>query len=533
MVKLFGWLIQRDNEKVDRPAAIVDREMDDGAALAYNGVTGSFYSQHSTFDVAKFDEIEIITKYRNLAANPEIDHAVDDIVNEAFSYDEKNTPISINLDFIDNKVLPLKTKKQVKEEFDNILKLMSFRSNCYQIFKKWYIDGRLYYEVIIDKDNPKDGIQELRYIDPRKIKKIREIIVNNEKTYTGYTQKNYRTYFIYNPAGVVNTNATGIKISPDSIAYCDSGVLDATNSIVLSYLHQALRPFQQYTIMKDAMVIYYQTRAPERRVFNFEVGGLPKNMAEQAMNDQIQKLRRQPSYNPRTGEVDDEKRYPTMQQDFWFAMRDGKGTRVDVLAGGANLAEIKEVVDSYKNELFESLNLPKSRYQDGVNFNIGRPSEITRDELKFSKFISRLRKNFAKIFDELLGRQLILKNILTEEEWNGVKEDIYYDWLEDSFFTEFKWSEVLAQRMNTFRDIESYVGNWVSRDYVYKKVLQFDDDEIKKIKEQIEKEKKENPPENFGFDGMNNELPPEGEDTQDSLPNDVSNEEEPPEKEMK
>lgn len=498
-MKLFGFYLGREQPKTpENELSFAPSENLDGAMEVSSNQVNFFTAGLSTDNITPVDEIQLITKYRELALQPEVDKAVDDIVNEAFSYDEDAYPVKINLDKLDNKVMSESTKEKVRAEFEYILGLMNFKEDCYELFKKWYVDGRLYYEIIIDKEKTPDGILGLKYIDPRKIRKVKEVQRKQDQSNSTYVQgiitnQKYKYYYLYNPSGIATNTTTGLRISPDQIAYSHSGLLDKTNRTILSHLQKSIKPFNQYRMMKDAMVTYYHTRAPERRIFNVEIGNLPKMKAEQYMKEIQGKFRRKQGYDSETGDIRDDRRYMSVGDDLWFPQRDGKGTDVNVLSGGANLQEINDVVDMYKNELFESLNVPASRYKEGANFSLGRASEISRDELKFSKFISRLRKRFAIIFDEILSVQLALKGIISIDDFEELKKEIYYDFLQDSFFTELKWSEIWSNRMSNFRDAQDSIGTYFSKEWAVANFLHLKEDEWAEMKKQMKKEAKEEP----------------------------------------
>lgn len=505
-MKLFGFEIkrsaseQRENENLH---SIVLPEEDGVNEISSTASGYMAYGLNTEQNIR--NENELITKYRNIANQTEVDKAIQDIINEAFSYDENSFPVEINLNEIDKKVLPEKTKKKIKEEFDYILNLMNFGSDSYEIFRRWYVDGRIYYEKGINKDKPKEGIKKLKYIDPRKIKKIREIDKTKNRNIPEFVYGNlnlsrkYTEYYIYNPEGLDTNNFTGVPIAPDTITYVTSGILDEKNNLILSHLHKAIKPFNNLRMLEDSLIIYRLARAPERKIFNVEIGTLPKSKAEEYMVQLKEKFKRKTMYDPVTGELQDNKYFMTMMEDYWFAKREGVGTTVDTLSGGQNLGEIEDVL-YFKKKLYESLNVPVSRLEtEQAQFNIGRSSEITRDELKFGKFISRLRKRFSFLFSDILKDHLILKGIVTQEEWDDFENLIFYDYREDTFFSELKWSEIYKERLATLRDSEEYVGRYFSKGWIQRTVLQMSDDEIKDMQNEIDKEKKENP-EEFGDD---------------------------------
>lgn len=525
MVQFFGFKISRqdDEERKEQIQTFSDPVINDGAAEI---ASGGFYNHGIAFDNAPTEnEVQLITRYRELSLQPEIIKAIDDIINEVFSYDEDAIPVEINLDNI--KGLSDKLKDQIREEFDQILRMLSFRSGAYDIFRNWYVDGRLYYHKVIDLKNPAKGIQEIRYIDPRKIRKVREKIRKNAKgtpkSITGIDiNPKYAEYYIFNPNGINAQNNVGLKIAPDAITYINSGIRDKSNKLILSHLHQAIKPYNMLKMVEDSLVIYRLARAPERRVFNIEVGQLPRHKAEEYLKDIMTKNRRKMIYDVNTGEIKDDKRYMTMLEDFWFPKRDGKGTTVDTLPGGQGLSQLDDI-DYLKRKLYEALYVPVSRLDSTTQFNIGRSSEITRDELKFSKFVHRLRKRFSTLFDDILKTQLVLKNIVTPEEWDQLVEDINYDFLEDNFFAELKMSEIWNQRFGNLNLVDQFVGQFVSRDWVRDQILHLTEEEWEEMQKQMDKEAAEDakkqadmaPPPGQDQDG--------GQDEQDQADDDPEN----------
>ena len=455
-------------------------------------VDSSSFSQYGTnFDYQiPEDESVLITKYRDLAEQPEIDKAVNAIINECFSYDDDAMPVSIRLDDVK---LSEPIKKKIREEFETILYMLNFKYDSYDVFKRWYVDGRLYYQKVYDENNIKKGIVQLKYIDPRKIRKVkRKLDTKNSNLDKNLTNQEYEEFYIYNPDGINNKDPRGYRISKDSITYIHSGLFTKENKTILSHLHKAIRFYNVLRSIEDSVVIYRLVRSAEKRVFNIEVGDLPTQAAEQQMKKVIDKFRKKLSFNPQTGEVIEQKRFMTMIEDFWFAKRDGKGTTVDVLTSGQNLGEMDDV-DYFKKKLYESLNVPISRLDSTTGFSLGRASEISREELAFSKFISRLRKRFSGLFDDLLRSQLIAKKILTDKEWRDINRDVVYDFLEDNFFTEMKWSEIYQNRFNMMRDANDLVGEHFSKVWAQKNILKMSDEEIIEEKKKIEKEREESP----------------------------------------
>lgn len=490
-IELFGFTIgKKDEETKPNVVSFAPPPNDDGTlAVAEGGVYGTTVDVNNT---AK-NEAQLITRYREMAAQPECERAVDDIVNEAIVGTEYDAPVSIVLDNVEE--MDDQIKDRIREEFDEILNMLNFHNRAYDIFRNWYVDGRLYYHLMIDTKQPRAGIQEIRYIDPRKIKKVRVEKRDNQNNVTKEIfNKKYSEYFVYSAKGVTAGNQ-GIKIAPDSIAYCHSGIMDQNNKMILSYLHKAVKPLNQLRMLEDATVIYRLARAPERRIFYIDVGNLPKAKAEQYLRDMMVKHKNKLVYDANTGEVRDDRKFLTMLEDYWLPRREGgKGTEISTLPGGQNLGEIEDV-QYFQRKLYQSLNVPMSRLEADNSFNLGRASEITRDELKFSKFIARLRYRFSELFHILLERQLLLKGIITKQEWNDVKGQIYYDFLEDNHFSELKNAEIMRERLNTLRDIDEYVGKYYSAEWVRKNVLMQTEDEIEEINGQIDQEEPDEPPE--------------------------------------
>jgi len=493
-MNFFGYSIIRqkkeDEGKQESVQTFVEDANQDGS---FDLSTNGFVSYGINSDAAPKDEILLISKYREIAAQPEIEKAIDDIINEAFSYDEDVVPVELNMENCTN--ISEAVQKQIRGEFDNILKMLNFKNDCYEIFRRWYVDGRLYYHKVIDTKDPKKGIKELRNIDPRKIKKVRDEVKRKSKKFVSGTEvnKKYYEFYIYNPNGIQTTHPEGLKIAPDSITYVHSGILDITNTVVLSHLQESIKPFNQLRMMEDSVVIYRLARASEKRVFNVEIPPmLPKQKAEQFMQETMNRMTKKIQYDVTTGEVQDRRRFMSMLDDLWFAKRDGKGTTVDVLAEGGNLGQMDDV-QYFKKKLYEALKVPVSRLESSQNFNLGRASEITRDELRFGKFISRLRKRFSYLFENILGDQLVIKGVLTLKEWEEMKQELSFDFLEDNFFTEFKWSEIWNQRITTFEAVSPLIGKFVSRNWVRKNILQISEEEWDELLDEMTKENEENP----------------------------------------
>jgi len=524
-LELFGFRIGRKEEeqklKDENLKSFVPPNLDDGAVeIAAGGAYGTYVDLEGS---AK-SEAELVTRYREMSLQPECDSAIDDVVNEAIVYNEKEPAISIVLD-------DLKTgagiKKKIHEEFDNILRMLNFTTNSYDTFRKWYIDGRLYYHLVIDESNPRAGIQELRYIDPRKIRKIKQPVKKkDEKTNTILT-KGYLEYYIFHPRGINRSNQ-GLKISKDSVCYCHSGLLDQRMLLVLGHLHKAIKPLNQLRMLEDASVIYRLARAPERRIFYIDVGNLPKIKAEQYLRDMMVKHKNKLVYDASTGEVRDDRKFMTMLEDFWLPRREGgKGTEITSLPGGQNLGEMEDI-EYFKRKLYKALNVPVSRMEAENNFNLGRASEITRDELKFTKFIARLRNKFTTLFDQLLETQLILTGVTTRAEFREMREHIHYDFLEDNHFSELKNAEIMGDRLRLLGEVDSFVGRYFSQEYVKKYILHMNEDDIKREADLIKKESDEAPDDEEGEEEQPQQQPqPEPEQPQESFQaaNTISDEE--------
>ncbi len=427
-----------------------------------------------------------------MSNHPELDMAIDEIVNEAITHDLTGRVVDINLD---NLKQPESIKKKITEEFTNIQRLLNFNNLADDLFKRWYIDGRIYFQIVVNENNPKLGIKELRYIDPRKIRKVREIQKDRDPRTGAMIIKSIAEYFVYNDKGTTTQTYTsgttqGLRIAPESIVNINSGLMDAKNTFVISYLHKAIKALNQLRMIEDAVVIYRISRAPERRVFYIDVGNLPKGKAEQYLRDIMVKYRNKLVYDANTGELRDERKHMSMLEDFWLPRREGgKGTEITTLPAGQNLGQIEDVV-YFQKKLLQSLNVPYSRLepQSGGFAALGRSTEITRDELKFAKFISRLRNKFSQLFDEALGVQLTLKGICSQDEWNEFKESIYYDYKKDNNFTELRDAELLRERILTLTQIDPYIGKYYSQTWVKKNILKMTDEEVEEMDKEMEED---------------------------------------------
>lgn len=481
---LFGYTIQKKAKEAPKQSFVVPQDDDGATAINASG----FFGTYMDIDTVAKSENDLISRYRDVSMYPDADSAIEDIVNEAVASQDDEVVVKIDLEKVE---LSKSVKSLIDEEFNNILKLLDFNSKSHDIFKRWYIDGRVYYHKIVNSANPRQGIQELRYIDPRKIKKARKINKKKDaKTGVEFID-NIEEFFIFNEKGLIATvpstatQSQGLKISPDSIAYCTSGLLDLDKNMVLSHLHKAIKVVNQLRMVEDSLVIYRMTRAPERRIFYIDVGNLPKAKAEQYVKSIMNQYRNKVTYDAATGEIRDEKKTMSMLEDFWMPRREGgKGTEITTLDGGQNLGEINDI-NYFQNKLYQSLNVPLSRMKPETGINFGRQAEITRDELKFSKFISRLRKKFTELFDDLLKTQLVLKGVMSAEDWDKIKEDIYYEFTQDSYTSEAKSSEILRNRLDLLNTITPHVGTYFSREFVYDKILHMTEDEVQDMQNDI------------------------------------------------
>lgn len=497
---IFGFKIKRkkDEEVKKNSESFAPPPNDDGSILvSSSGIQGTMFLD---MDGSVRSEAELVTKYRQMALDPIIDLAVQDIVNEAIVDDSDEDVVTLVLDDIKTTD---SIKKKIQAEFEEILKLLEFDKLSYEIFRRWYIDGRLYYHVIIDEEKKgRNGIFELRYIDPRHIKKVKEIEKRKDPR-TGVTLERVKDeYYLYNKQGFIKRagsvtaeEATGVRISKDSIVYCTSGYQAAADTqngdLILSYLHKAIKPMNQLKSMEDSIIIYRISRAPERRIFYVDVGNLPKPKAEQYLKDIMNRFKNKVVYDATTGEIRDDRKFMTMLEDFWLPRRDGsRGTEISTLPGGQNLGEIEDVM-YFQNLLYRSLNVPITRLQPESTFTLGRATEVSRDEVKFSKFVTRLRAKFAILFTRLLERQLLLKKIVDPSEWSDWERSLKYDFAVDNYFEELKELEISRDRINMLRDMDEYIGKYFSHEYIRKYVLKQTEEDIEEIDKQIEDETKE------------------------------------------
>lgn len=486
--RLFGKPILKANTEVSKPSekTFALPENQDGALVVQSG---GHFGVYVDLDGTHQDDISLINRYREMAQTAEIDTAITHILDEAIVSEDSGKTVSINLDNIKK---PEALKKKITEEFDNVLRLLNFNANGHDIFRRWYIDGRLFYHIIVDENNPKKGISEVRYIDPRRIKKVRQIQKKRDSVSGLDIIQGSKEYYIYNERGIIGAYSNlGSKIEPDTIVYTTSGLVDPKKNQVLSHLHKAIKPLNNLRMVEDATVIYRLSRAPERRVFYIDVGSMPTQKAEAYLKAQQSKFRNKIVYDASTGEIKDEKKFMSMTEDFWLPRREGgKGTEISTIPGGQTLGQIDDV-EYMQDKLYKALNIPFSRIKnESSGFSLGRTTEITRDEIAFSKFIQRLRKRFSNLFLELLQKQLVLKGLIKEDEWDDIVEYMWFDFIKDVNFEELKDAELLRERVATLTQIDPYVGRYFSMEWVRKNVLQQTDEEIEEIQKQIDEEKK-------------------------------------------
>ena len=468
MAELFGFSFRKREEKAKNAPSPVAPTNEDGAT---SFIAGGYHGTYVDLDGNFKTEYDMVVKYRMMAMHPEVDSAIEDIIQEAIVTDQNDSPVQIDLANLD---VSESVKKMIRDEFDYIKNLIGFDTKAHEMFRRWYIDGRLYYHKVIDLKRPQDGILELRYVDPQKIKKVRQInkIPKTADQFQSLDYGKVDEYFIYNPKGLRNTSAnSGIKIAKDAITYVTSGILDTNKNIVLSYLHKAIKVLNQLMMIEDSLVIYRISRAPERRIFYIDVGNLPKVKAEQYLREVMSRYRNKLVYDANTGEIRDDRKYMSMLEDFWLPRREGgRGTEITTLPGGQNLGELTDI-QYFQTKLYKALNVPAGRLESGQAFNIGRSSEIMRDELKFTKFVGKLRKKFSEMFQDILKTQLILKGVITPEDWDDMKEHIQYDYLYDNHFTELKNIEMLNEKLNVITAMEPFMGRYFSTEFVRTNIL--------------------------------------------------------------
>ena len=491
MVQLLGFQITRQTDDKEKPAeakqAFTVPSPDDGTTTIS---AGGYFGQYLDMEVTAKNDVDLIKRYREVAQHPECDMAIEDIINEVIVSDDRDQSVTISLDKL---AVSESIKGKIRNEFDEVMSLLNFDEKGHDIFKRFYVDGRIYFHKVIDPNSPRKGLTELRYIDPRKIKKVREVTKKRDNKGKGIEViEKTAEWFVYNEKGISSANSNaGVKISADSISYITSGVIDQTKNMVMGHLHKAIKPVNQLRMIEDAVVIYRIVRAPERRIFYVDVGNLPKVKAESYLRDVMARYRNKLVYDASTGEIRDDRKHMSMLEDFWLPRREGaKGTEVSTLPGGQNLGEITDV-QYFQKKLYKALNVPVSRMESEQGFNLGKAAEITRDELKFTKFIQRLRKRFTQVFGDILKTQLVLKGIITIEDWQKINSHIQYDYLKDGYFAELKEAEIMRERLSLAQEVSPYVGKYYSVDYIRKKVLRQSDEDIIEIDNQIADEIKQ------------------------------------------
>ena len=489
MSQLFGYSLDRKKKGSEKGPSFVHKDNDDAAApIAAGGYFGQYVDLGDSAN--KSSEIDLVGRYREMSLHPEADAAINDIVNEAIAGDLDDHPVDIELS---NLKVSNTVKTRIREEFENVLSLLDFDRKAYDIFRRWYIDGRIFYHKMINPERPQDGITELRYIDPRKIKKVIEFDKSRDKVSPADPQVNTLIpksveYYIYSPKGLRGYENHGIKVAPDAICFCHSGQLDMQRNYVLSHLHKAIKALNQLRMIEDSLVIYRLSRAPERRIFYIDVGNLPKQKAEQYLREVMSRYRNKLVYNADTGEIRDDKKFMSMLEDFWLPRREGgRGTEITTLPGGQNLGELEDV-KYFQKELYRALNVPESRLESDSSFNVGRSAEITRDEVKFQKFVVRLRKKFSDLFLDLLKTQLVLKGVFSLDEWDEMKEHIQFDFIADNYFSELKEQEIMNARMALLQQMDPFVGRYFSVEYMRRQILRQPEAEYNEIDKQMEKE---------------------------------------------
>ena len=492
-LKIFGFEITRTKDKKAIKSIVPPRD-DDGAGYVASTTYGSHYGHYINMegDDSK-DNVQLILKYRGSAMHPEADAAIEDIVNEAITSMDMKPSLTLNLDRVP---VSATIKRQMLEEFDNIYNMLNFKELGHDIFRRWYVDGRLYHHLVVDETNLSAGIQEIRYIDAAKIRKVKQVKKKKDPATGAPLIEKVDEFYIYQEKPGSQTNA--IKLTNDSVSYCTSGLLDEHRKRVVSFLHKALKPITQLRMMEDSLVIYRLARAPERRMFYIDVGNLPRGKAEQYMKDIMAKYRNKLVYDAKTGEIRDDRKHMSMLEDFWLPRREGgRGTEISTLPGGENLGQIEDII-YFQKRLYRSLNVPLNRLEQEQQFSLGRATEISRDELKFQKFIDRLRNRFATFFYEILKKQLLMKNIITEEDWLSWKNEVHIDFTRDNHFSELKEAELLREKIQTLDQIQNYVGEYFSKQWVQKNILLFDDDEIKRMDSEMAAAQQQEPEDDQG-----------------------------------
>ena len=509
MAKLFGFKIEKDDEQSKGVVSPVPQTNEDSSDYY---VSSGFYGQYVDIDGVFKSEFELIKRYREMALHPEVDSAIEDIINEAIVSDQNDSPVQIDLE---NLPASAKLKELIREEFKKVKEVIGFDKKCHEILRNWYIDGRIYYHKVIDVEKPEEGLKEVRYIDPLKIKLVRKLKTDptlrgaikqiNANNPADVETPEIEEYYQYDPSATQSKNALGaigntpfatkqrpVRIAPDAITFCHSGLVDRNKQTILSYLHKSIKALNQLRMIEDSLVIYRLSRAPERRIFYIDVGNLPKIKAEQYLKEVMNRYRNKLVYDASTGEIRDDRKHMSMLEDFWLPRREGgRGTEITTLPGGQNLGELSDI-EYFQKKLYRSLGVPESRIAgSGEGFNLGRSSEILRDEIKFTKFVGRMRKRFSHLFNDLLKTQLILKNIVTPEDWDILSDHIQYDFVYDNHFAELKETELLNERLGVVAAVDPYVGKYFSLDYVRRNILKQKDEEIIEIDKQMEKEIKD------------------------------------------
>jgi len=486
---LFGFTIarNRDEETQDVQQSFTPPSNDDGALTI---TSAAYYGTYVDLDGTAKNDVELISRYREMSMQPEIESAIDDIVGEAICQDDDGKIIDIVLDDLKQ---PGKIKEAIKSEFLTVMRLLNYKNMAQDIFRRYYVDGRLYYHMIVDKTKPMEGIKELRYIDPRKLRKVREMKKQKDERTGVEVMKVINEYYLFNDKVTTGTSSNfgpiGVRITTDSIVSVVSGLMDSRRAVVLSYLHKAIKPLNQLRMIEDATVIYRISRAPERRIFYIDVGNLPKLKAEQYLRDIMVKYKNKLVYDSQTGEVRDDRKHLSMLEDFWLPRREGgKGTEITTLPGGQNLGELEDV-KYFEKKLYKSLNVPISRLEPNQGFSLGRTTEVTRDEIKFSKFVDRLRNKFSDLFDQAMRVQCVLKGICTAEEWDMFREHIHYDFIKDNNFTELKDAELMKERLSLLSSVDPYTGRYFSQSWIQRNVLRLTDDEIIEMQKEMDDEK--------------------------------------------
>ena len=482
MAQLFGFQITRTKDKGEQPTFVLP-DPESGATTS-----AGFYSEFLDIEGQTRTESDLIRRYRSTSEHPECDLAIEDIINESINVEEYRQSVAINTD---NLPYSSKIKKRIRDEFSQVLRLLDFSNKAHDVFRRWYIDGRIHFHKIIDEEDPQKGIQELRYIDALKIKRIRKIEKAETKKKSP-TLKVLEDFYVYHENGVTSANVgssgslgASIKITADAIANCPSGLFDPSKALVLGYLHKAIKPVNQLRMIEDAVVIYRISRAPERRIFYIDVGNLPKVKAEQYLKDVMNRYRNKLVYNASTGEIRDDRQHMSMLEDFWLPRREGgRGTEITTLPGGQNLGEIDDII-YFQRKLYRSLNIPVSRLETESGFSLGRGAEITRDEVKFTKFVQKLRSKFNGLFNDILKTQLILKGVIAEEDWQGIKENLSYNYIKDGHYAEMRDMDVLRERLDILNSMEPYIGDWFSKEYVQKHVFRMTQDEMDAMDKEI------------------------------------------------